>query len=496
MHDVIPTLILTIIGAQLIDMLARDTVGCKSFTLRRPYGIVLNSLITLSGFGAVLGMSGNAMLAAALMLALHLLLLLVSNAKIRVLGEPLLFSDLALIGAVFKHPQFYFSVLSHGQKILGLLALLLVLAGLFALIEPNAQMALTGAAVSAISLVVMVACMRLQGFRTLAAKPDISADVGKLGLLPTLVLYWIRWRQSKRQQSKTTDLGRPGPRPLSSYSSKLEGDEIIVIVQCESFADPDELFEKSDRTLPHLTEYREKALEFGNLLVSGFGAYTMRTEYGVIFGQDEETLGFRLYDPYLTALRDVELALPNRLGADQWNCTFVHPHDMRFYGRDRILPKAGFATFVGEDQFVQPNPENGRYVTDIDVAEKILQLADSADAPSLIYAVTMENHGPWAKDGHSDAQFLINNYVELVQAGDKMLGRLTSGLAALKRPATLVFFGDHRPSIPGAVEPGGDKHTPFLIVQFDRQGNTVHGDGNRLNRTPAELHHRILDLAG
>jgi hypothetical protein len=67
-------------------------------------------------------------------------------------------------------------------------------------------------------------------------------------------------------------------------------------------------------------------------------------------------------------------------------------------------------------------------------------------------------------------------------------------LAALKRPATLVFFGDHRPSIPGVSVPGGARHTPYVILRFDPKGQIVSGEGQRVDRTPAQLHHALLGL--
>ena len=76
-----------------------------------------------------------------------------------------------------------------------------------------------------------------------------------------------------------------------------------------------------------------------------------------------------------------------------------------------------------------------------------------------------------------------------------MLAELQAGIATLRRPALLVFFGDHRPSIPGASEPGGDRHTPYVVLRFDAQGQLVKGDGQRRDVTPAALHHAILDQA-
>jgi len=307
--------------------------------------------------------------------------------------------------------------------------------------------------------------------------------MGRLGLLPTMLLYWRRWRAE----------ADPQPCPEPARDTPDDAPELVVIVQCESFADPVALFGDPARALPGLEAARAAAMQWGNLDVSGFGAYTMRTEYGVLFGRDEAALGFRRYDPLLTARGEGSYALPSRLKG--WRSLFVHPHDMRFYGRHEIMPAAGFAELVGEERFTPPAPGEGRYVTDAAMTEVILQLAQDARQPTLIHAVTIENHGPWAPDAHgSGSPDLIESYMRLVRHSDAMLTALVQRLSALGRPALLVFFGDHRPSIPGASVPGGERHTPYVMIRIDAAGRVLPGANLRVDLAPAGLHHTLLDF--
>lgn len=266
--------------------------------------------------------------------------------------------------------------------------------------------------------------------------------------------------------------------------------ELAVLVQCESFADPADLFDDPALQLPGLVEARRAAWLQGRLLVSGFGAYTMRTEYGVIFGRSESELGFRRFDPYLTASHDAGYALPARLKNAGWRSLFLHPHDMRFYGRDRIMPAAGFAELVGPEAFASPT--EGRYVTDDAIADVIMARAAAAREPTLIHAVTIENHGPWPADRTGAHGRQSSSYLQLVARGDAMLLRLIQEIAELRRPAVLLFYGDHRPSIPGAVEPGGDRHTPFVLLRFGADGKPIPGTTKATDQTPAELHHALI----
>jgi len=468
-------------GAILLDGLARP---------RRP-GLIGRSLAglwltvwpTTTTFGLFLALCGNVAFAATLTLATAALLTLASNAKYRMLGEPLLFSDLALVGAVFRHPHFYLSAIRMWQRVAVIGAALALLAGLVWFSVADLAAHLAGLAVLVGGVAIVTLSVRNAPFQRLALMPDVQADVLCHGLLPTLLLYWLRWR------------GTPDPPPARDLDRRAAPDapELVVIVQCESFADPVELFGDRRLALPALTRATGAAWRWGRLAVSGFGAYTMRTEYGVLFGRSEAALGFRRYDPFLTALGEASYALPTRLATAGWRSLFLHPHDMRFYGRDRIMPAGGFTELVGEDRFAPPPLGAGRYVTDAAMADQIIALAERATGPTMLYAVTIENHGPWASGDGIDARDLTQNYLLLLGNSDAMLATLIDRLGALQRPAMLVFFGDHRPSIPGATAPGGDRHTPYVIMRFDAAGHLVAGNRERADLTPAELHHAVLD---
>ncbi|WP_235037783.1 MULTISPECIES: LTA synthase family protein [unclassified Novosphingobium] len=473
-----------------LDALVRPRIPAGN-RMRGAAGLWLLALMTAALLGLFLMLCGNVPVAAALTLAVQALLAVASNAKHAMLGEPLLFSDLALIGAIFRHPQFYLSAVAMWQRIVAAIVaagLLAVLGWLF-VADPAPHLA--GAALLAGALTVLALSLRSGPYRLLARVPDAHGDTRRLGLYPTLLLYWLRWRESRD----------PPPCPEPARQPPQDAPEIVVVIQCESFADPVELFGDPAAALPGLAFARKNACQWGDLQVSGFGAYTMRTEYGVLFGREEEALGFRRYDPFLTALGEGSYALPARLKG--WRSLFIHPHDMRFYGRDRIMPEGGFAELVGEDCFAPPGPGEGRYVTDAAMADEITALAQAAREPSLLYAVTIENHGPWASDGTPGGTDLMNGYLRLVRNSDAMLTTLTERLSALKRPALLVFFGDHRPSIPGATAPPAaepapgaapGRHTPYVMVRMDAEGRIVPGEGRRADLTPAALHHAVLDM--
>jgi hypothetical protein len=445
-------------------------------------GLVLHLLLMTALFGLFLAASGNTPVAAVLVLALMTLFTTASNAKYAMLGEPLLFSDLALFAALVRHPRFYLTAISIRQRWLlaiGGTILLLALALLF-VARPVPH--LMGLGFLGFAILVMLVLLESQPFRALARTPDVDADLARHGLITTLMLYWLRWR------------GTPDPQACPVVEEESGGmSELVVIVQCESFADPVDLTGDAHRALPGLERARAAAWQWGDLTVSGFGAYTMRTEYGVLFGRSEEALGFRRYDPFLTAHGEASYALSARLGANGYHCSFVHPHDMRFYGRDRLMPAIGFDSLVGEESFEPLPPGSGRYIDDKTLGESLGDLIDKAEERTLLYAVTMENHGPWDKDHLTGS--LVDAYLRHLASSDAMLTALIDRLSRSGRSALLVFFGDHRPSIPGVAEPGGARHTPYVMMRFSSDGAMLTGSNRRLDLSPDELHHAILGCA-
>lgn len=469
-----------LVATLLLDGLVRP----RREALRQARGLMLHALTTSAIFAFWLFVSGSAIVAAVLGVALMALFATVSNAKHAMLGEPLLFSDLALLAAIVRHPRFYFTAVSARQRAalaLGAPILLLALAWLsVADILPH----LVGLGLLLLCGGALYFLLDRSRLGDIGRDPAIERDLARHGLIATLLVYWWRWR------------GTPDPQPCSTPLMLAGPDgalpEIIVVIQCESFADPVDLTGDSGHALFGLAHARAHAWQWGDLAVSGFGAYTMRTEYGVLFGRSEAELGFRRYDPFLTAHGETSYALSARLGLRGYRSLFVHPHDMRFYGRDRLMPAIGFDQLIGEESFAPPPPDGGRYVDDQTLGNSIGDLIDAATEPTLIYAVTMENHGPWDKDRLTGSPGGLGAYLRHLRSSDAMLMALTERLSSTKRPALLVFFGDHRPSIPGVTEPGGARHTPYVMMRFGADGQIDAGANRRIDLMPYGLHHAIL----
>jgi hypothetical protein len=464
----------------IVSLLLDATVRPRRRRIRRATGVMIHILAMSVAFGFWLTVSGSVPVAGILTIVIMALLVVASNAKFAMLGEPLVFSDLALVAAILRHPRFYFTAVPFRQRCLAAFSALAALAALLWLVSPALVAHVAGVALLGLAAAALFALFA-SNMLNVAHRPALDQDVSDYGLLATLLLYWLRWRDSVD----------PPPCPALAMSQRSQTPELIVVVQCESFADPVALTGDPSTALPGLTAARAKAWQWGELAVSGFGAYTMRTEYGVLFGRSEDELGFRRYDPFLTARGEASYAMPSLLQKAGYQCSFVHPHDLRFYGRDRLMPAIGFERMIGEKDVVPDPADSGRYLGDKTLGVALHQLIASSGGATMIYAVTMENHGPWDKDREPGSAVGLEAYLRHLQNSDAMLAGLSDALAADGRPAMLVFFGDHRPSIPNVIEPRGERHTPYVILRFDTRGQPITGKG-QIDLSPAALHHTIL----
>ncbi|KXV32266.1 capsule biosynthesis protein [Gluconobacter thailandicus] len=438
-------------------------------------------------FGALVSLVGHPVAAVGLAVLTGVFLVFGSGLKRNVLGEPLMFSDVAVIGSFIRHPRFYIGAIPLFARVLVVAGLAFLGLSFISLLLKDMLWSRTssGLAIRVQGVCLFVTgwlCLDILGRAGLARRvlPVADLDVGeeRYGLLATIILGWLRWKDDRRRKLPDwpqVSAGQPAQAPL------------IVVIQCESFADPREfgVEEASACVLPHLLR-AEREGDIGKLQVSGFGAYTMRTEYGVLFGHEESELGFRRFDPYLTAGKQPGDALAARLTQVCEERVFLHPHDLKFYGRDVLMPAMGFNRLIGTGEFVDA-ARCGVHIADQAVGDRILEMIDEAvSKPSgtFIFTVTIENHGPWSGG--------VADYLYHVRHGDELLGRVTQALGQTGRDALLVFYGDHRPSLSGAVMPGGARHTPVVVKGFGTFATMPRLNGMSL--TPAALHHRIIRL--
>ena len=418
-------------------------------------------------------------LAAASCLLTLAILSVVDRLKRRVIGEPVVFSDLALLAQVPRHPQLYYTLPLSDPRMAG--PLLLGLASIVAwyVLEPTALPETAGASILAIlALPAALTAMALAaltpwgqgGLRRLFPRPDLTRDVARFGLVATMMGYALR------------RLGEDAAEPRPDATTSLEDaadDEVVVVVQLESFLDPARL---GGPDLPVMARIRAEAAQYGRLAVPAHGAYTMRSEHAVLTGLDPDALGFGRYDPYLARKGEEPTSLARLARAAGFATVFVHPFHRDFFDRARVFGRLGFDRLVMEEDFFDA-PRVGPYVGDVAVAERILAEVASGAGRTFLFSVTMENHGPWKPGRLSGIDAPLAQYLHHVANTGAAIERLIDGLAG--RRATLCVFGDHAPSLPDLPpQASGPAATDYALFRFGRDGGTAPG---RVDLTAAQL---------
>jgi phosphoglycerol transferase MdoB-like AlkP superfamily enzyme len=203
----------------------------------------------------------------------------------------------------------------------------------------------------------------------------------------------------------------------------------------------------------------------------------MRAEFAVLTGVPEGELGYDRFNPYYALARVPLESQIWRLRRAGYRTICLHPFDRRFFRRDLAMPALGFERFLGRETLGGSNVPP--YCPDPDFAGQILRILDESGPRTLIFAITMGNHGPWLAKGPPidpvvsslfdpaevpDGASLLR-YLDGLRRSDEMLRTLMAGLERRKAPALLAFYGDHLPSLGGAFAHFGfvDSSSDYVI---------------------------------
>lgn len=428
--------------------------------LVRPWGAwALHGGVWLLAHAALTLVLGRPWFAAAIVLALLLVLVLVSNAKFKALHEPFVFQDYEYFTDAIRHPRLYIPFLGWGNFLGACLGVVLaVVMGWWGEDAPAQRFLWHGQwGALAITLTVGIALLLAGHRQRLPVCFDPVRDLTRLGLLTSL------WRYA---QEEGTPLAVASPFDFLTPRYP-EGDlPHLVAVQSESFFDPRPLFAGiRPEVLAEFDRLRAEAVAHGKLKVPAWGANTVRTEFAFLTGIDEEKLGVHRFNPYraVAAGSDVP-SLASYLKRLGYRTVCIHPYPASFYRRDRVYPRLGFDEFLDISVFDE-TMRVGPYIGDAAVADKVAALLRKATGPVFVFAITMENHGPLHLERltPADVEALysvpppegcddLTIYLRHLRNADQMIAKLRQTLDRCERPASLCWFGDHVPIMPSVYE--------------------------------------------
>lgn len=291
------------------------------------------------------------------------------------------------------------------------------------------------------------------------------ATVKESGLFASLMrsspdLYFqLPEREASAEAEKETlvALARQATRAVASHGPA--NPDVIVVIN-EAFYDlrlvdgrfPNTFYAPWDRL-------KESAIH-GFIRVDTYGGATLRTEFSALTGIPLEIFAGGVDYPYFSIVRYPFKSLPRYLRSLGYRTIAIHPYAATFWNRHRVYPRLGFDTFLSLSSFAHAE-RDGPYVSDAAVCDKIIDVLSESSQPAYMFVVTMENHGPWSFErGSPDPSRRVDNVKEpanvlalnryLYHLGNamRMAACLITSLEGRRRPATLLFFGDHAPALP------------------------------------------------
>jgi len=309
---------------------------------------------------------------------------------------------------------------------------------------------------------------KIYGNRHLWLEPwSAQATAEHSGLVSSLVMFHLHQGHARKKPDAAAaqqliERADPDLRQRLQANTTNQGERPdIVVVQSESFFDPSIMkgYENTDLT-PNLHRLAAQG-ESGALHVPTYGGGTIRTEFEVLTG-----LSLRYFDdlqfPYLQMNHKVVPSLVRTLRSHGYETIALHGNDPGFWNRNTAFRAIGFDRFVSRSSFPTHAAMDGQYMADSAMTDEIMAQLKDVGPPQLLFAISIEAHGPYdvppADAAQRDAipvpegitgknKLELQNYLYHMQHADQELGRLAELLAHRERPTLLLFYGDHLPAL-------------------------------------------------
>lgn len=389
----------------------------------------------------------------------------INNIKYKILREPVVFTDFFMFSQAFKHPRLYFPFI--GVRPI-LIAVLIIPLSIYMVLKLEKTLDITPllffSMVIAIGIILSIIKALALGL-PLKNKPHIDNKI--FGLQNSILSYALHARAQKQKLNFLNTVNS------STFNRKEHEKEIelkpnITVVQSESFFDIRQLHSSiNPEVLHNFDVICSQSIQYGKLTVPAWGANTMRTEFSFLTGLPNEALGLYRYYPYYFANKFSVASLSSSLQEQGYHCICIHPYPKTFFNRDKMFPNFGFDEFVDINGFDKVD-KCGPYVSDDSVANKIIEMTNKYKLkPLFIFAITMENHGPYhlEKTTRKEEKAYYNDkllstkslneltvYLRHLKNADKMVKKLTDQFDNAKEENIFCFYGDHVPSLPEVYE--------------------------------------------
>lgn len=238
--------------------------------------------------------------------------------------------------------------------------------------------------------------------------------------------------------------------------------QTVIYVLSESFSDPTRVpgTTVTPDPIPKIRNIKNNTTS-GLMLSSGYGGGTANLEYQALTSMSLTNFLPTVTSPYVQVAASADY-LPNV--SNNWSIkNAIHPYFPATYNRSAVYRRMGFKKFytlsnpkIRFDQHIDNNP----YVSDEAAYNNVFWLLSKNNNPQFIQMPTMQNHlgyNNWYKNYSFDINSIyhrsdsendnVKTYVQGAHLTDDATERFLSRLDKIKRPITVVWYGDHLPGI-------------------------------------------------
>ncbi len=387
------------------------------------------------------------------------IIVLGNKLKMKVLNEPLVWTDLLLFKEAFSHPGLYFSYASTKSLIAFILLISSLIVG--AVLTINIC---TWQDVSFYQVLVMAICSlgiliipfflpsswlikilqklnfnlsHIALYDATAFTPLFSFYIQLLELKATKDIVYKKCQNSFKQNNEV----------MLDSENTISNNTLdnVLLVQAESYCSLNKLLNESNYEFEKLNQ------KYGSnydLDIAWDGAYTMRTEFEVLSGICIHDLGIFAYNPYLLVQKFKFNSIAKILKQKGFYTVCIHPNSELFFGRDKVMKNFGFDEFVALKDM--PNLErNGPHVSDVallNFTKDYLNKLKANHQKVFVFVISMEAHGPWHKGRlpNKELNDALMIYKEHLQS---LSNAITSIVTTPNLFDRVVVYGDHLPSI-------------------------------------------------
>lgn len=245
-------------------------------------------------------------------------------------------------------------------------------------------------------------------------------------------------------------------------STRTSKKQTVIFILSESFSDPTAVpGVKLNRDPMPYTRQLMKTTTSGNMISDGYGGGTANMEYQALTGLSLGNFSATLPTPYsqLVVHQSKTFSFNNSFKYSQ----AIHPYAGTLYDREKVFKKMKFDKFNylehGYPKQYEKKLGTNPYVSDRASYRFLISQLKTNQHDQFIQLSTMQNHMPYTTNYYENNQFKVSGkmtqsekneirvYSKGVSETDSANKYLLGQLKKLKQNVTIVFYGDHLPSI-------------------------------------------------